>query len=126
MSIDDFFVTPATILNPAYTTDRNGNQVEDWDNATSTVSAGWLQDLISRRPRSGGGAETTTSGDTVVSTHQWYCAPFDPISAFSRIVIGEFTFEVDGAPTTARTKEGPHHLEVQLHLVDDIHMGALS
>lgn len=118
MPIEDFYVTAVTILNPTHSTDRNGNTVDVWTSPATTETVGWLQDL--------GASETRTTGDTVVSTHQLFCAATEPISAFSRLVIDANTFEVEGAPNTARTPSGAHHLEVQLRLVDDIHQGSLA
>lgn len=126
MAIDDFFVTPVTVRNPGSTTDRNGNTIDDWTTATSVSTSGWLQDLVSRRPRAGAGVEVQGGRDTLVSAHQLFLPADTAISGYSRVLIDGQTFEVDGAPTTTRTPEGAHHLEVQLHLIDDIHSGALA
>lgn len=126
MAIEDLFVTHVTVLNPGTATDRYGNDVDDWTTPTTIETSGWLQDLISRRPRPGHGVESLDGRDTLTSPHQLFLPADVAISGYSRVVIDGITFEVDGPPATARTPEGPHHLEVQLHILEDLHQGALS
>lgn len=125
MGIEDFFVTPVTVLNPGSKIDRYGNKIDDWTTATSTDTFCWLQDLASRRPRAAHGVEELDGRDTLVSAHQLFMPAGTPISGYSRVVIDGYSFEVTGAPTTTRSPEGAHHLEVQLHLLDDVQVGVL-
>ena len=118
MPIEDFWVNPLTVINPGSTTDRNGNVLLDWANPTSEIdTAGWLQDIT--------GSEVQGGRDTLVSTHTLYLPPDTLINGQSRVVLDGLTFEVTGPPKTARTPEGPHHLELSLRLVDAL-QGVMS
>jgi hypothetical protein len=111
MAIEDFFVTPMMIVTPGTTTDRYNNEMPDWDNASTVDTNGWLQDLSS--------VETLGSRDTVTTSARAFLPTDVEIAPTDRVVIDGATYEVDGAPITARTREGPHHLEVTLKLVED-------
>lgn len=120
MSIEDFFITPVTIVTPGTTTDRYDDLVADWANpASSTVSAGWLHQTSA--------TEETGERDTEITGWQLFLPADAPISAGDRIVADPETyekastvFEVDGTPNVLSTPTGPHHVEVNLRLIEEV------
>jgi len=103
-------------LTAAPATDRYNNPEPDWDHATEQDTAGWLQSTSA--------IEQLGDRDTVISYHTLYLPADAPVQATDRLRIEGITYEVDGVPRTARTPSGPHHLELSLQVVEDIHEGA--
>lgn len=107
-------VVPVTIQRPTYTTDDYGNRVADWTTPDATDTTGWLTQL-ELQTLSG---ENQDRRDTLKSSWRLHLRPTEQIDGFDRVVADGRTFEVEGHPLTARTPAGPHHLEVELRLIE--------
>lgn len=124
MSLERFFTTPLTIIEPGVKIDdRYGNEVPDWDDPrASTDLFGWVRIHTGLR----GAKETATGGRDVTITLLDLVLPADaPLTAACRVVldpgqyeVDERTFEMDGIPRNASTPNGPHHVEALLKLVE--------
>lgn len=112
MGIDQFFVTDMTILRPTVVTDRYNDAALDWDSPTEIAVSGWLHELSS--------FESYGNRDTTQVSAQVFLPSDTDIRAGDRVRIAGIDYEVDGAPITAHTPTGPHHLEVVLRIYDDV------
>lgn len=108
--ISDFFVHSVTILRAGSRTDRYGATVEDWTTATETDALGWL----ARSTES----EDRDEGDALVSDWTLRLPAGTDITGRDRVVHGDETFEVIGAPNHAPTPAGEHHVRCRLRLVE--------
>lgn len=110
MPITDFYINPVTILTPAPDEDIYGDDIDDWANAQEAETTGWLHEI--------NGTEALGNRDTVIGAARLFLPADTTITALDRVVVAGRTYEVDGAPRTSRTREGAHHLEVELRCVE--------
>lgn len=95
-----------TVVRAAETTDRYGNIVDDWANATRTTHRGWIELRSS--------AENTDDRETAVSTWLLVLPAGVDVVYTDRIEYGGFTFEIVSLPDTKNTPAAPHHIEAEL------------
>lgn len=105
------------VVNPDTTTDRYGNEVDDWGAGASRQSArAWLQLNT--------GAEKTEQRNAQIGEWLLIANPVDvdgaslTISGGSRVEWDGTTFEVIGPPGPAHTPTALHHYEVRLRVVE--------
>jgi hypothetical protein len=103
-------VRNATIVTPGVTTDRYNNASKNWTAATRTPVKAW----ISQRNR----AEVLGNREAQLSDWIAYLPAGTEIDGGDRIEWESLTFEIDGPPNPAWSPRGPHHVEVQLRLVE--------
>lgn len=108
MSLANLLTQPVTVRRHASTTDAEGNVVRTW--ATTFATVGRVEQTASQ--------EITEGRTTVVSDWRAYLLPGTVIDAHDQVQADGRTFEVVGAPYTARTPRGPHHLRVRLRLAE--------
>lgn len=112
MSFATLLVQPVVIVRPAMVTDRYGNQVPDWNQATRTSTKAWIAEQETQ--------EVVVGRDAIVSTWRAFLAPTVTVLAGDRIewdVPGSpatVTFDVVGQPVPASTPRGLHHWEVSM------------
>lgn len=106
MSLATLLVHPVVIITPGSRVDRYGNDVPDWDAATSVSTRGWFRQRSS--------AETNEGRDSIVTQAGVTLAADEQIDAYCRVQIFGVLYDVDGTPVVARTPRGAHHLEVSL------------
>lgn len=101
-------VHSVTVVTPATATDRYGNTVRDWANATRTTYSGWVE----KRGRT----EQTASGDRNLQLADWLLMlpATAVITGSARVEYDGATFDVIGPPQLVRTPRGPHHIEADL------------
>lgn len=100
-----------TWQHPGVTTDDDGNEQRDWtDDARTDVDdlPGWIEQRQTNE---------LVDGRSTVITRQFFITNELEIAAEDRIVDGDNTYEVDGAPAILPTPSGPHHAEMVLLLV---------
>lgn len=113
MSIERFFTTPVTIIEPGAAVDRYDNVVPDWDITTSTSVNGWLTQVTTTEDI-GGRPVTVTGWELTLPVGT-------SVSSIARVVAGSTTYEVDGYPdTTPQTPNGAHHVIVRLRLAAEV------
>ncbi len=110
MSIQSLMTDNVTVENPAFTFDNRGNKVKDWDNATIIPVKAWITQRSTEELQD---LREGTKSDWIV-----FLLPEIPIDNLSRVRYGTLVFQVVGKPHNAKTPEGPHHLEVDLELVE--------
>lgn len=120
MSLAGLLCHEVTILRPATTTDRYGDQV-----ATLTGARRWTSPArVVQTDR----AENSTGRRVLTAQHEtrqaritdWLCylpAGTD-VTALDRIVWNGLTFEVRGVPNRAPDRRSEHHVECDLTRVD--------
>lgn len=112
MSIESFMVSPVTILYPGTTTNRYGDEVEDWSNPTEFHTKAWLVQQNTSEPGQ------ATRANEVVTDWIMACRGSVEISSRDRVLYQGTTFMVIGDPRNARTIVNPnHHKEVTLRIV---------
>lgn len=103
-------VTPVTIRRAGAATDRYGDTPPDWTAASDVATTGWLTQLDD--------GEDFTNRDAYTSTWRLFLRPGETIAAGDRVIADGATFEVDGPPQRARTREAVHHIEATLRAVE--------
>lgn len=98
-----------TIVRAGTTTDRYGNEVRDWANATRTSAPAWIEQ---QKP-----TEDTNDRDQLASTWLLILPATVDVNGNDRIEHNGETFEVVGPPTVVHNMRGPHHIEAQLSWV---------
>lgn len=109
MPIADFFVVPLTIVNPADKTDRYGNTVDDWDNATTLATKGWRAQVTS--------SELNDNRSGTVTTETLLVAAGTDVTPRSRVTVAGEQFDVEGDPRHALTPSGEHHIKLTVRKV---------
>lgn len=113
MSIDKFFTTAVTILEPGSADDGYNGTAPDWTAATSTSAYGWLTQV--------GTSEQIGGRDVTVSGWQLFLPTGTAISSTARVVANGITYEVDGVPDVSpQTARGAHHIEVRLRVAAEV------
>lgn len=114
MSLESLMTDTVEILTPVITVDNRGNQVRNWDAATSFQTKAW----ITQR----GAIELTDHREG--SSSDWICFLKKEVSidSLKRIRYNNgaevLVFKVLGRPQDAKTPQGKHHWEVDLELVE--------
>lgn len=109
MSISRFFVVAVSIVNPADKTDRYGNTIDDWDNATTVAAKAWRAQT--------GASELTDNRTGVVTTETLLLPTGTDVTARSRVAIADEEFTVEGDPRHANTPDGEHHIKLTIRKV---------
>ena len=109
MSLTNLLVRDVTIITPTVRTDGYGDSQPNWTGATETTAPGWLAQSSSSENRDGRNSTSTTLG--------LFLPAGTVITAHNRVRIDGVIYEVVGAPVSAWTPRGEHHLEVPLELV---------
>ncbi len=109
MTLTSLLVHDVTILTPAEDTDRYGNTVKNWDNATPTTVKGWVSQSSQ--------TEDSDHREAQVSEWRLFLHPNASITGADRVVWEGITFEVVGPANPAWSPAGRHHLEVPLRVV---------
>ena len=108
MALADLMTAEVVIVTPTYG-DDNGDTVKLWDDAAESTEYVWITQRTATEAL--GNREQQVSGWFIV-------ADLDaPLTADARVRFEGRTFEVVGHPKTARTPEGPHHIEAELREV---------
>lgn len=118
MSIDRFFTTPVTIIEPGTAKDKYDNDVPDWDHPLSeTDTSGWLTQVTS--------AEQLGERDVTETRWELSLPVGTSISSIARVLAGSTTYEVDGSPNVSpQTPDGgQHHVVVRLNVVAEVLTG---
>jgi hypothetical protein len=98
-----------TIVRAGTTTDRYGNEVRDWNNATRTDTPAWIEQQRASEDDDDRAQLTSSWLLVVPATVQ--------LAGLDRIEYNGETFEVVGPPNVVRTPTGPHHIEAVLSWV---------
>lgn len=118
VSFRSTLVHDVTIVRATMVTDRYGNQVKDWENATRTTTKGWVsQQGAVGRPAS---LENIEMREAEVSSWMVYLMPNEDVTPYDRIEWEGISFEVEGPPNPAyspRTRS-VHHKEVRVRVVE--------
>ncbi len=114
MSIDRFFTTPVTIIEPGSASDGYNGTASDWDNPASQVRAmGWLTQVNT--------TEEIGGRDVTVSGWQLFLPECTPITSKARVWSCGTTYQVDGVPDSSpQTMGGRHHIEVRLRIAAEV------
>ncbi|AZM57630.1 hypothetical protein DMA15_12685 [Streptomyces sp. WAC 01529] len=113
---DDLLPHLVDVEQPARTTDRYGNEVDDWTSSTHTAVAAWLQQNT--------GAEDTDGRNAQIGEWLMLCNPYDTagdpltVRGEARVHWGELDFEVIGPPGPAYEPAELHHYEIRLKTVE--------
>lgn len=109
MTLTSLLVHDVTILTPAATTGRYGDEEKDWANATNSTVKGW----VSQRTQS----EDHDQREAQVSDWILFLNPDETITGGARVQWEGITFEIEGPTNPAWSPRGVHHLEVPLRVV---------
>lgn len=113
MSLDALMTMTVAVLRADTDTDRYGDTVQDWTEATSTAAKAW----ISQRTAD----ELLEHRNAELSEWVGFFPPTTDIAAGDRVswTAEGLTFEVSGPPNPAwRPQSGRHHYEVPLRVVE--------
>ena len=109
MSLAALMTQAVTVERAPLVDGHHGDDVRDWDNATTTPAVAW----IAQENR----AEVLTDRDAEISHWTGYFPVGTDLAAADRVRRGDELFEVDGPPNIAPTPAGPHHVEATLRIV---------
>lgn len=109
MSLTSLLVHDVTIITPGTTTDAYGDTQPDWTTSTTSTVKGWLAQTSSIENLDGRDATITTLALTLPAAA--------PIGPRDRVSIDGIVYELTGAPISAWTRRGEHHIECSLGLV---------
>lgn len=104
------------VEHPGRTTDRYGNEVDDWSASTHAEAVAWLQQNT--------GAEDTDQRNAQIGEWLMICNPWDvngdplTVHGADRVHWGAQHFEVIGPPGPAYTPTELHHYEIRLKSVE--------
>ena len=118
MGIERFFRREVWRLRAPETTDRYGNPVRDWDNATRTRMRGWVYHTDSIETATAAAVDTGSTRDVAVSAWKLDLPKGSDVLRSDRFEIDGDVFEVNGKPRTLHTTRGPHHIQVSLREVE--------
>lgn len=116
MIADELLPHLVDVEHPARTTDRYGNEVDDWTASTHTDVQAWLQQNT--------GAEDTDQRDAQIGEWLMICNPYtadgDPLTVHgsARVHWNGADFEVIGPPGPAYEPSELHHYEIRLKTVE--------
>jgi hypothetical protein len=110
MSINNLLVRDVTIVTAETITDRYGNKVRVWTNASRNYTRGWL----------GRNSETEdgSNREGFVTTWTLRLPPGTAITAGDLVEVDGVTYHVEGPPNKAWTPRGEHHVRAELRLVE--------
>ncbi|WP_406337375.1 hypothetical protein [Streptomyces sp. NBC_00649] len=104
------------VAHPGRTTDRYGNEVDDWSAATHVPVRAWLQQNT--------GSEVTDQRNAQIGEWLMMCNPQSavgvPLTVYGsdRVAWSGVTFEVIGPAGPAYTPNELHHYEIRLRVVE--------
>lgn len=103
-----------TVLNAELIDGYGGQQTRDWAHATRTVVSANVQPVSTPQ-------EQLDRRDLTISRWFLYCAPGEPLDAYSRILWDDpdRPMEIDGDPQVHHLRGEPHHIEAFLRRVGD-------
>lgn len=110
MTIRTLFCHDITIVRAASTTDRYGNVVKDWANATRTDVRG----RMAQRHRE----EIRGHQETQITDWICYLPPRTDVNGLDRLEWNGVTYEVGGHPNHAYGRALEHHVEVPCDIVE--------
>lgn len=99
-----------TVQTPGSTTDRYGDTAPDWTTPTEVETPAWVGGDTTK--------ETTTDGDRITLGLACHLPPDVTVTARSRIVWREDTYEIDGDPLPMSRRGVLHHYELTLKRVE--------
>lgn len=109
MSIDRFFVRDIQIVEPSSSTDRYGSSALTYPAYGRDVK-GWLSQTGTAEPQQ-------NARDPLVTDLVLFLPAGTAITGYSRVIIDDATYTVEGHPHEAWSPSGEHHLEVRLQEV---------
>lgn len=99
------------VIRPSFTTDRYGNKVADWANATTTTYRGWVAPTDA--------SEDDHDRDERRIDAKVFLPSGTDLDAGDRVRIDAAdTYDVIGPAMAFSTPRGPHHLEAAISLVE--------
>lgn len=114
MSIERFFTTCVTIIEPGSASDGYNGAALDWDNPRSARrEMGWLTQVNT--------TEQIGGRDITVTGFQLTLPACTSISSKARVLSDGVTYEVDGLPdSTPQTLSGRSHVVVRLRVAAEV------
>lgn len=113
---DDLLPHLVDVEQPGKTTDRYGNEVDDWATSTHAAVNAWMQQNT--------GTENTDGRNAQIGEWLMVCNPFDvdgdPLTVHgeARVHWNGLDFEVIGPPGPAYEPTELHHYEIRLKAVE--------
>ncbi|MFD3517708.1 hypothetical protein [Streptomyces sp. NPDC058657] len=113
---EDLLPHVVEVEHPGRTTDRYGNEVDDWSTSTRTPVAAWMQQNT--------GAEDTEQRNAQIGEWLLLCNPYDvdggvlTVHGADRVHWHGAVYEVLGPPGPAYEPTELHHYEIRLRTVE--------
>lgn len=108
--IEALLTRAVDILEPGTDTDDYGNTTRTWDAEDATTVRGWLHRIAT--------SEDLQNRDADIGDWILILPATATVTSDCRITVDDTTYEIVGAPYTAHTPRGPHHIEARLKVID--------